>query len=73
LQWPLEGAVYTVSGFGLIEDHPGIYLYELNGVTCGCHQLRNAPWPLEVFRPLDQRSTDISALTQFTTPKEIRA
>jgi hypothetical protein len=65
LSWPALDAVYTVSGFGTIEDHPGIYLRELTPVACSCHQLSAAPWPMEIFRPMDQRHTDIGELTKI--------
>lgn len=48
-----------------IEGHPGIFLVEISNVNCQCAGLSNAPWPLEIFRPLDQRRTDISALTKL--------
>ena len=64
-RWPRVGGVYVVSAFGDIEGIPGIYLHELSSITCQCHGLSNAPWPLEIFRPLDQRRTDISALTKL--------
>jgi len=66
--YPRRGAVYTVAGFGLIDDTPGVYLREIPGVTCSCAGLDNAPWPLQIFRPLDQRTTDIGALKQLLTP-----
>jgi len=44
--WPRLDHVYTVTGFAKIEDHPGIYLRELGGVTCRCFDLNNAPWPI---------------------------
>jgi hypothetical protein len=68
LPWPLLDQIYTVSGFGEIEHHPGIFLLELPPVSCSCHQLSGAPWPIECFRPLDQRATDISALTKILDP-----
>jgi len=73
--WPLLDQTYTVSGFGQIEGHPGIYLHELSGVTCGCFQLDNAPWPLEIFRSLDQRNTDINELKKLLvkTPERVCA
>jgi hypothetical protein len=63
--WPLLDEIYTVSGFGEIEGCPGIYLFELPPVSCTCHHLEAAPWPIDCFRPLDQRQTDISALTNI--------
>jgi hypothetical protein len=63
--WPHLDAVYTVSGFGEIEGHPGVHLREISGVTCACTGLNNAPWPIEIFRPLDARQTDIGELTKI--------
>ena len=55
MNFPLRGDIYTVQGFGDIEGHPGIFLYELPPVTCDCHSLRDAPWPMRCFAPLDER------------------
>jgi hypothetical protein len=63
--WPLLDETYTVIGFAEIEYHPGIFLLELPSVSCSCHQLSGAPWPIEVFRRFDQRTTDISELTKI--------
>jgi hypothetical protein len=63
--WPQLDQVYTVAGFATIEDLPGIHLRELAGVTCACFDLVNAPWPLECFRPVQTRETDIGALKQL--------
>ena len=65
-QWPLLDQIYTVFGFGEVDGLPGIYLYEISGITCECCNVDNAPWPLECFRALDQRETDISELTKLT-------
>lgn len=65
IPWPLLDEIYTVSGFGEIEGCPGIFLSELPPVSCGCHQLDNAPWPIECFRPVDERATDIGELTKI--------
>ena len=66
--WPLFGGVHTVAGFDPIEGLPGIYLYELPRVDCECSKLINAPWPLDIFEPLDERKTDISDLRQLLEP-----
>src|SRR5271165_4501368 len=63
--YPRLDAIYTISGFGEIEQTPGVYLAELSGVSCPCLGLNNAPWPIECFRPLDQRATDIGELTKI--------
>lgn len=75
LPWPRLDAVYTVSGFGEIEDTPGVYLNEISGVTCQCAGLSNAPWPMECFWPVDERQTDISEFTKLLdqTPAEREA
>jgi hypothetical protein len=64
---------YTVSGFGEIEGHPGIHLRELAGVSCRCFNLDNAPWPIDCFRPLDERGTDIGVLKQLLKPLTVDA
>ena len=63
--FPLPDEIYTVSGFSDIEGCPGIFLLELPPVSCSCSGLSNAPWPLECFRPLDQRPTDIGELSKI--------
>jgi hypothetical protein len=75
LSWPRLNTVYTVAGFGEIENCPGIYLAELPPVACSCHRLEAAPWPIECFRPVDQRQTDIGELTKLLdqTPQPIVA
>jgi hypothetical protein len=65
LRWPLQDEIYTVSGFAEIDGCPGIFLHELPPVVCVCHQLDDAPWPLECFRALDERQTDISEFTKL--------
>jgi hypothetical protein len=57
----------------LIEGHPGVHLCELAGVRCRCFGLSDAPWPIECFRPLDQRKTDIGCLMQLLnkTPEPV--
>jgi hypothetical protein len=62
-RWPIFDEVYEVGGFGDIDGCPGIFLHELPPVVCVCHQLDNAPWPLECFRALEERHTDIGELT----------
>lgn len=64
-RWPLLDEIYTVSGFTEIEDQPGIFLRELPNVNCACVGLSNAPWPIEIFRALEDRKTDISTFTKL--------
>lgn len=64
--WPILDQVYTVSDFGEIDGEPGIHLREIAGITCECSGLADAPWPIEIFRPLARCKTDISALTKLT-------
>ena len=71
--WPICGMTYTVAGFASIEDHPGIYLYELPPVSCKCCSLDNAPWPLEIFRPLNERKTDIGELMKILDQRPVIA
>jgi hypothetical protein len=79
--YPRARETYTVSGFAPIkmkdgsEDIPGIHLRELEGFTCSCGGFTNEPWPVEAFRPVDERKTDISAFTQLLdkTPEKVRA
>jgi hypothetical protein len=66
-RWPLLDEIYTVAGFAEIDGVPGIFLAELPPVTCECHLLSGAPWPLQCFRPLDERKTDIGSLTKILT------
>ena len=70
---PLYGGIYTVAGFAEIDGGPGIHLRELPGITCPCHGLCNAPWPLEIFRAVDERQTDIGALTKLLEPCDVAA
>lgn len=62
--WPICDEVYTVTGFAEIDGCPGIFLRELPLITCECHQLSDAPWPLQCFRAIDERKTDISTFTK---------
>jgi hypothetical protein len=62
-RWPLLDEIYTVSGFAEIDGCPGIFLTELPPVTCECHSLSGAPWPLVIFRAIEEHATDISILT----------
>ena len=63
--WPICDEVYTVSGFAEIDGCPGIFLAELPPVVCECHNLSGAPWPLQCFRALDERTTNIGELTKL--------
>ena len=65
-RWPVQDQTYTVAGFGEIDGSPGIFFAELPPVTCECHSLTGAPWPIECFRAL-RRKTDIGSLTKILT------
>lgn len=53
--WPLLDHIYT-----------SVVLASICAkITCSRYQLDNAPWPLEIFRLLDQRQTDISELVEI--------
>ena len=72
-RWPIYDQIYTVTGFSEIEGNPGIFLRELPRVNCACVGLSNAPWPLVIFRAIDERRTDISEFTKLLdqTPQPI--
>jgi hypothetical protein len=63
--WPLQDEIYTVSGFGEIENEPGVFLYELPCITCACSGLSGSPWPLEIFRPVNTARADIGIFTRL--------
>ena len=51
----------------VLQKLTGIFLAELAPVTCECHSLSGAPWPLACFRAIDERATDVSELTMILT------
>jgi len=55
--WPSLGDILTVSGFGLVEDMPGIWLYELPPIDCSCCGLSGAPLADDLL-PATRRARD---------------
>jgi hypothetical protein len=70
MSWPDRGDVFTVVGQGIIEGHAGIFLRELDSVTCSCTSLVCSPWPAEWFRPVNESKTHISALKKIADQRE---
>ena len=61
---PNKGDVFTVSGFETWRGIPCIHLRELANMECTCLKY-SSPWPIAAFRPVDERTTDISAFTEI--------
>ena len=74
---PRHGEVYTVTGFEDLHGVPCIHLREIAGLSCECGGISNAPWLIQAFRPVDERKTDISVLTEIlnktNAPERIKA
>jgi hypothetical protein len=65
-EYPKRGEVYTVTGFAdTVAGLPGSHLREVADLKCACHGISNVPWLISAFRPLDERKTDIGALTSI--------
>jgi hypothetical protein len=62
-RWPIQDEIYTIVAFAETEPGvPGVHLLELPAIQCACCSLNGAAWPIECFRALQERKTDIAAL-----------
>jgi hypothetical protein len=62
---PLLGEIYIAASFATIDDYPGVFLREVAAINCSCYGLACAPWPLFIFRPVNERPTSIEVFAKI--------